>query len=72
MEWKQVPEFKSSASLVDDNHFAGSRTQLTGKVSVNVLEDEWLCRKMEKLNVTIMEGYPLHNLKPQDLAEISL
>ena len=37
-----------SSSLPDDNSFAGTRTQPTGKVSVKLTSDEWLCRKMEK------------------------
>ena len=32
MGWKQVPEFDSSSSSLDDNPFARSRTQNTGKV----------------------------------------
>ena len=50
--WKQVPEFDSSS--LDDNPFAGTRSQNTSKVPV----EEWLCRKMEMLNVTVQEGYP--------------
>ena len=33
----------------------------TGKVSVKVPVDERLCRKLEKLNVTVAEGYPSRN-----------
>ena len=50
--WKHVPEIESSSSSHDDNPFVGTRTQPTLKVS-----DEWLCRKMEKLNITLAEGY---------------
>ena len=31
------------------------------KVSVKLLVDDWLCRKMEKLNLTVAEGYPSRN-----------
>ena len=58
MGWHQVPEFESSASSQDDNPFAGLRTQTTGKVPVKLPSDEWLCRKIEKLNITLTEGYP--------------
>ena len=60
MGWHQVPEFESSASSQDDNPFAGLRTQGSGKVPVKLPSDEWLCRKMEKLNITeaLTEGYP--------------
>ena len=34
MGWKQVPEFESLSSSLDDCPFAGTKTQATGKVSV--------------------------------------
>ena len=55
MGWHKVPEFESVSSS-DDNPFAGSRVQPTGKVSVKLPVDDWLCKKMEKLNLTITEG----------------
>ena len=58
MGWNQVPEFDSSSSAQDDNPFAGTKSQQPGKVSVNVPVDDWLCRKFEKLNITVQEGYP--------------
>ena len=58
MGWNQVPEFDSASSSQDDNPFAGTRQQQPGKVSVKVPVDNWLCRKFEKLNVTVQEGYP--------------
>ena len=60
MGWHKVPEFESVSSS-DDNPFAGSRVQPTGKVSVKLPVDDWLCKKMEKLNLTITEGYPARN-----------
>ena len=50
-----------SVSSSDDNPFAGSCVQPTGKVSVKLPVDDWLCKKMEKLNLTITEGYPARN-----------
>ena len=58
MGCSQVPEFDSASSSLDDNPFAGSRTPHTGKVSVKVPVDEWLCRKFKKLDLTVQEGYP--------------
>ena len=56
MGWHKVPEFESVSSS-DDNPFAGSRVQPTGKVSVRLPVDDWLCKKsLEKLNLTITEG----------------
>ena len=60
MGWHKVPEFESVSSS-DDNPFAGSRVQPTGKVSVKLPVDDWLCKKMEKLNLPITEGYPARN-----------
>ena len=57
MGWHKVPEFESVSSS-DDNPFAGSHVQPTGKVSVKLPVDDWLCKKMDKLNLTITEGYP--------------
>ena len=56
--WYQIPEF-DRVSSADDNHFAGSQVQPTRKVKLPV--DDWLCRKMGKLNLTIAEGYPSRN-----------
>ena len=58
MGWHQIPDYDSTSSSLDDNLFAGSRAKPTGKVSVKLPVDEWLCRKFEKLNVTVAEGYP--------------
>ena len=60
MGWLKVPEFESVSST-DDNPFAGSRVQPAGKVSVKLPVDDWLCRKMEKLYLTITEGYRARN-----------
>ena len=49
----QILEFDSVSSS-DDNPFSGSRVQPTGKVSVKLPVDDWLCRKMEKQNLTIL------------------
>ena len=55
MDWHKIPEFDSVSSR-DDKPFAGSQVQPTGKVSVKLPVDDWLCRKMEKLNLTITGG----------------
>ena len=61
MGWHQIPDYDSTSSSLDDNPFAGSRANPTGKVYVKLPVDEWLCRKFEKLNVTVAEGYPSRN-----------
>ena len=60
MVWHKIPEFETVSSS-DDNPFAGACVQPTGKVSVKLPLDDWLCRKMGKLNLTITEGYPARN-----------
>ena len=61
MNWHRVPEFETVSSTADDNPFAGTRVQPTSKVSVKLPMDDWLCRKMSNLNLTIKEGYPTRN-----------
>ena len=63
MGWHQIPDFDSTSSVssLDDNPFASSRVKPTGKVSVKLSVDEWLCRKFEKLNLTVSGGYPSRN-----------
>ena len=61
MGWHQIPDYDSTSSSLDDNPFAGFRANPTGKVSVKLPVDEWLCRKFERLNVTVAEGYPSRN-----------
>ena len=58
MGWTHLPNMESTTSTGDDNPFAGQKSQPAGKVSVHLPTDEWLCNKMAKLNVTLVEGYP--------------
>ena len=72
MGWHQIPDYNSTSSSLDDNPFASSQAKPTGKVSVKLPADEWLCRKFEKLNVTVAEGYPSRTLRLVDCYETSL
>ena len=58
MGWSHIPDIESTTATGDDNPFAGPKSQPAGKVSVHLPTDEWLCNKMAKLNVTLVEGYP--------------
>ena len=58
MGWTHIPDMDAAAATSDDNPFAGPKAQPMGKVSVNMPTDEWLRRKMGKLNLTLVEGYP--------------
>ena len=61
MSWHQIPDYDHSSSSLDDNPFASSRTKPAGKVSVRLPVNECLCRKFERLNMTVAEGYPSRN-----------
>ena len=57
MAWSHVPDIDSSANT-EDNPFAGPKTPVTGKVSIQMPTEDWLCKKLQKLNTTLVEGYP--------------
>ena len=69
MAWTDIPEFDSASSSQDDNPFTGTKTAQTGKISVKVPVDEWLCRKVEKLYVTLQEGYPTRTTETAGLSK---
>ena len=58
MGWTHIPDVDSNAGTSDDNPFAGPKLQTPGKVSVQLPMDEWLCKKLSKLNLTLVDGYP--------------
>ena len=58
MSWNHIPDIDSGATTSEDNPFVGPKLHTPGKVSVNLPTDEWLCRKMSKLNITLVQGYP--------------
>ena len=47
----------------EDNPFAGPKLPTPGKISVQLPTDEWLCRKLSKLNLTLTDGYPSRSAK---------
>ena len=57
MGWSHVPDMESS-NPSDDNPFAGPKAPVPNKVSVHMPIEEWLCKKLNKLNMTLIEGYP--------------
>ena len=58
MGWSHVPDIDSATNTSEDNPFAGPKTEVPGKVSVQMPTEDWLCKKLEKLNTTLVEGYP--------------
>ena len=60
MGWTHIPDMDTDTSTADDNPFAGPKAQPAGKVSDKMPTGEWLCKKMSKLNITLV-GYPSRN-----------
>ena len=58
MGWTHILEVDSALSSADDNPFAAPKQPPAGKTSVNLPTDDWLCRKMDRLNLTLVQGYP--------------
>ena len=58
MGCSHIPDFDSASSSADDKPFAASKSQSTGKISVNFPTINWLCNKFDKLNLILVEGYP--------------
>ena len=56
MGWSRMPDVDSS-NPSDDNPFAGPKAPAPSKVSVQMPTEEWLCKKLSKLNITLVEGY---------------
>ena len=55
MGWSQVPDMDNSTNISDDHPFAGPKAAVPGKVSVQMPTEDWLCRKLSKFNVTLVE-----------------
>ena len=67
--WSNIPDFEFSVADGDrsDNPWKGKHPRKTGKVSVELPADDWLCHKMEKLNTRLAEGYPSHSQESASL-----
>ena len=57
MGWSHVPEI-DSANPSDDKPFAGPKAPAPSKIAVHMPTEEWLCKKLSKLNIALVEGYP--------------
>ena len=57
MGWTHILDMDNSSSA-DDNPFSAPKQQPLGKISVKLPTNEWLYRKMDKLNETLVEGLP--------------
>ena len=69
MGWSHIPEVDNLTATSDDNPFAGPKTVTPGKVSIKMPTEEWLCKKLGKLNLTLTEGYPSRGSEAGGLAK---
>ena len=67
MGWTHIPDLEYSPSSKSDNPWVGHRAQPVGKVSVDLPPEDWLCRKLETLNLVLLEGYPSKSSEPGGL-----
>ena len=58
MNWNHIPDMDTTLASSKDNPFAAPKIQPAGKISVQLPTDDWLCRKMDRLNLTLTQGYP--------------
>ena len=60
MGWNHIPPFESDFTEPDksNNPWKGKHTKRPTRISVAMPPDDWLCQKLERLNLTVAEGYP--------------
>ena len=67
MGWTHIPDLEYSPASRSDNPWVGHRAQPVGKVSVALPPEDWLCLKLESLNLVLLEGYPSKSTEPGSL-----
>ena len=58
MGWSNIPDLDSATTGSDGNPFSGLKASVPGKVSLQMPMEDWLCKKLNRLNITLVEGYP--------------
>ena len=60
MGWHHIPAFETDYAEPDksDNPWKGKYPRKPTRISVAMPPDDWLCQKLERLNLTVAEGYP--------------
>ena len=60
MGWHHIPMFETDYSELDksNNPWKGKHPNKRTRISVAMPPDDWLCQKLERLNLTVAEGYP--------------
>ena len=58
--WHHIPAFETDYSESDksNNPWKGKNPRKLTRISVAMPPDDWLCQKLERLNLTVAEGYP--------------
>ena len=69
MGWNFIPDFELEYSDPDksNNPWRGKNPRTSSKVSVAMPADDWLCQKLERINLTAAEGYPSRGQEAGDL-----
>ena len=67
MGWSHIPDLEYSPTSRTDNPWTGHRSQPVGKVSVVLPPEDWLCKKIENMNLVLIEGYPSKSSEPGGL-----
>ena len=67
MGWTNILDIDSTVFSAEDNPFAAPKQQPVGKVSVNLPKENWICRKMDSLNLILVQGYPSKSSETVDL-----
>ena len=67
MNWNHIPDMDTTLASSEDNPFAAPKLQPAGKICVQLPTDDWLCRKMDRLNLVLTQGYPAKGSEPGGL-----
>ena len=67
MGWSHIPDLEYTPATRADNPWIGHRAQPVGKVSVLLPPEDWLCKKLENLNLVLIDGYPSKSSEPGGL-----
>ena len=67
MGWSHISDLEYSPTSRVDNSWIGHRSLPVGKVSMLFLPEDWLCKKLENMNLVLLEGYPSKSSEPGGL-----
>ena len=67
MGWTHIPDLEYSPTSRADNPWIGYYSQSVGKVSILLPPEDWLCKKLENMNLVLIEGYPSKSSEPGGL-----